>query len=113
MIINSTAKSIEIIELKKLVARLMRRVEGLEYRLTKAEQENLALIDGNIVLLIELDDIQTSHKELAGKLKSRDKAINTLSKENRSLLDKLHRKNSRNSSIPPSKDENRPLRNSS
>ena len=55
-----------------------------------------------------------SDKKLIGELKSNILRLESIIE---TLLDKIedltHRKNSRNSSVPPSKDENRPLKNQS
>ena len=110
MIKPSKSESLELQDLKNLVAQLFERIEGLEKRLLKSEQENLELIDKNITLSTKVDDLITSHIELQRKYQKSEKQVVRLEKENRQLLDKVHRKNSRNSSIPPSKDENRPSR---
>lgn len=98
-------------ELGTMVDQLLNRVDDLEKRLVKTEEENLKLIASNIELATNLDDVRTNYKELEIKLKASEKKVIVLEKENRYLNNKLHRKNSRNSSIPPSKDENRPAKN--
>jgi len=100
-------KSLKITELKVMVNQLLNRVDGLENRLAKSEEENLKLIDTNIDLSTNIDKLSTAYVELERKLKVSEKRVVKLEKENEYLRNKLHRKNSRNSSIPPSKDENR------
>ena len=72
------------------------RLDGLEQRFSRLEDENMALKKENLQLR---------------------KGNERLRKENTSLADRLstfeNPKNSRNSSIPPSKDENRPRPNQS
>jgi len=113
MISNSKneEKSLQIKDLKTMVNQLLNRVDGLEKRLVKAEEENLKLIDANIELATDLDNISTKYSEIERKLKVSEKKVVKLEKESQALINKLHRKNSRNSSIPPSKDENRPPKN--
>jgi transposase len=75
---------------------LLKRLDGLEQRTSKLEDENVLLKNENTLL---------------------KKENRQLRKENTSLKDRLSNfenpKNSSNSSIPPSKDENRPKRNQS
>jgi transposase len=75
---------------------LLKRLDGLEQRTSKLEDENVLLKNENTLL---------------------KKENRQLRKENTSLKDRLssfeNPKNSSNSSIPPSKDENRPKRNQS
>lgn len=113
MMINSKIKeqSLQINDLKTMVSQLLKRVDGLEKRLAKAEEENIELMMDTVEQATELDNLTIKYKSIERELKNSKKKVLTLEKENRTLIDKLHRKNSRNSSIPPSKDENRPAKN--
>jgi len=95
-------------DLQSLLDGLLQRVEGLEKRLEETEKENLKLLDSNIILATKVDELTINNTALKRKIKQNEKQIANLEKENRYLKDKFHRKNSRNSSIPPSQDENRP-----
>ena len=113
MIINSKIQkqSLQIKDLKTMVSQLLKRVDGLEKRLAKAAEENIELIIDTVEQATELDNLTGKYKSIEGRLKISERKVVTLEKENRTLIDKLHRKNSRNSSIPPSKDGNRPAKN--
>lgn len=100
-------------DLKTMVNQLLNRVDGLEKRLAKSEAENIRLLETNIDLATNLDELQTAYKVLERKLKLSEKKVKKLEEENKRLHNKLHRKNSRNSSIPPSQDLNRPKKNTS
>lgn len=62
-------------------------------------------------LLIEEQSEKIRHQ--SEKIESLSIEVESLKLENNGLKEKLHKKNSKNSSIPPSKDENRPKHNQS
>lgn len=101
----------EIKDLKKIVCQLLNKVDRLEKRLIKTEEKNIRLIEDCIEQATDLDNLTIKYKSIERKFKTSEKKVLTLEKENLTLINKLHRKNSRNSSIPPSKDENRPSKN--
>lgn len=107
---NNNSESEEI-NLKIMVNQLLNRVDSLEKRLVISEEENLKLIESNIELATDLDHLKTKYSLIQTELKNSKKRIEGLEKQKQYLNNKLHRKNSRNSSIPPSKDENRPPKN--
>lgn len=93
--------------------KLLRKVELLEDRLEKSELDNCHIIEKSIDVENELEELKLKDKLRETELKNARKEIGVLKKENEKLRNKIYRKNSRNSSIPPSQDPNRPLPNQS
>lgn len=112
---NSKITQLEntIVSLEKGMSALFKKVENLESRLDKAEKENLEYIDNNIQLDSELDALKEKDKNRDLDLRNANREIESLKSENEKLRNKIHRKNSRNSSIPPSHDYSRPKSNQS
>ena len=92
---------------KVFMSGLFERIELLEKRLDKTEEENIKLLKGNIELTHKVDQLESENKTLKSQVKQLSTHVSELKKENEKLRNKIHRKNSRNSSIPPSQDPNR------
>lgn len=99
--------------MKDLLKNLSKRLDVVEHDLRRAEKENLELINNNIDLDSKIDAAEEKVKEADFKLRKANRRIAELEKEIKQLNAKLYRKNSRNSSIPPSQDPNRPKKNKS
>jgi len=105
---NDTFKS-----LSDLTKKLLRKVELLENRLEKSERDNIEIIERSIDLETEFDEFILKYKLQETELKNKNKELVELIKENEKLKNKIYKKNSRNSSISPSQDPNRPQKNQS
>lgn len=92
---------------------LLKRLEIVESRLNAAEKDNAILINKNIDLATEIDELKIKDKLRETQLRKAQQKIEQQEKEIIRLNNKLHRKNSRNSSIPPTQDQNRPKKNQS
>lgn len=68
----------------------------------QSEIEKLNELVSELRIIIQLQSI---------KIQDLEHEVANLKGENKELKEKLHKKNSNNSSLPPSKDENRPKRN--
>ncbi len=99
--------------LQRGMAALFKKVEMLEFRLEAAEKENLEYIENNIDLDSELERLKDKDKKRDLELRNASREIESLKSENDKLRNKIHKKNSRNSSIPPSHDYSRPKSNQS
>lgn len=103
----------ELNQLIQQVNGLLKKIGILESRLNAAEKDNATLINKNIDLATEIDELKIKDKLRETQLRKAQQKIKQQEKEIISLNNKLHRKNSRNSSIPPSQDQNRPKKNQS
>jgi len=99
--------------LTDLTKKLLRKIELLEDRLEKSEQDNIQIIERSIDLDTEFDEFKIKYKLQETELKNKSKELIELKKENEKLRNKIYKKNSRNSSIPPSQDPYRPKPNQS
>jgi transposase len=99
--------------LNKVVDKLLSRVDQLEQRLEYEEKDNIRWIEKNLDLAVEIDQLQQKDKQQQAELKILKRENLALINENDKLKDKIYRKNSRNSSIAPSQDPNRPKTNQS
>lgn len=99
--------------LNKLVDKLLIRVDQLEQRLDYEEKDNIRLMENNLDIAIEIDELKQREKQGQSELKKLKRENQSLKRENTKLQDKIYRKNSRNSSIPPTQDPNRPKTNQS
>ena len=102
-----------IYTLNKVVEKLMIRVDQLEQRLAYEEKENIRILEKNLDIAVEIDELQQREKQRESELKKLERENQSLKRENTKLRDKIYRKNSRNSSIPPTQDPNRPKTNQS
>ncbi len=112
---DSKYKKLEalILSNQKTVNDLYEKVVTLSNENNKLNEEVIGLIDTNIDLATKLDETQIKINEISSKLKTSEAEVSKLKKENDSLRKKIYRKNSRNSSIPPSQDPNRIKKNQS
>ena len=92
---------------KHFMSGLFERIELLEKRLDKTEDENIKLLKHNIEFTHKVDQLEIENKTLHSEVKKLNGQVAKLKKDNEKLRNKIHRKNSRNSSIPPSQDPNR------
>lgn len=111
--IDNSISDQTIKSLTDLTNKLLRKVELLENRLERSEQDNIEIIERSIDLESELDEFKIKYKLQQTELKNQNKELVELKKENEKLRNKIYKKNSRNSSIPPSQDPNRPKPNQS
>jgi transposase/FtsZ-binding cell division protein ZapB len=110
---KNTDDNNSIESLKKLVDKLLYRIVQLEQRLDYEEKDNIKLIEKGLDIAIEIDELQQRDKQRQSDLKKVKRENEALRKENTKLRDKIYRKNSRNSSIAPAQDPNRPKKNQS
>lgn len=110
MDLESKYKRLEdtLFDLRSEFQKMLVQMKGIGEELARRDKQNVELIDRNIDAHTRIDELETSQKELELKIKASEKLNKTQKEEIKYLQDKLHRKNSRNSSIPPSQDENRP-----
>jgi transposase len=94
---------LRLIENEKNISELVKRLERLELRVLGLETQNETLIVENRAL----KEANSALKEANSALKEANSALHE------GLSKSVGPKNSRNSSIPPSKDENRPKKNQS
>lgn len=111
--INNSNQNDTIKSLTDLTNKLLRKIELLENRLEKSELDNIVIIEKSIELETEFDEFKQKYKLQKTELKNTNKELLKLKKENEKLRNKIYKKNSRNSSISPSQDPNRPKKNQS
>ena len=87
--------------LNKVVDNILIRVDQLEQRLDYEEKNNIRLLEKNLDIAVEIDELQQREKQRESELKKLERENQALKRENTKLRDKIYRKNSRNSSIPP------------